>query len=98
MSRTLTFEQIASSRNNEGKNALLDRHNKIMELLTSHESITVKHGDVTENFWDKNLIRSNEDVTDYRIRYYVKKQGRKITWNDIYKMVNSVKAAPYDFL
>jgi len=34
----------------------------------------------------------------YRANFKVKKHTRKVTWNDIYGLVNSVKAVPYDFI
>lgn len=33
----------------------------------------------------------------YRANFKIEKNTRKITWNDIYKLINSVKAVPYNF-
>lgn len=32
-----------------------------------------------------------------RANFRVKKYTRKVTWNDIFELVNSVKAVPYNF-
>lgn len=34
----------------------------------------------------------------YRIKFYVTKEGRKTTWDDIYEIVNSIKPVPYKFI
>lgn len=50
-------------------------------------------GDQVELF----LKKAEEKQIQYRANFRIKKHTRKITWNDIYKIVNSVKAVPYDF-
>ena len=44
------------------------------------------------------LKDANIKQIQYRANFYIKKNTRKVTWNDIYKLVNSVKAVPYDFI
>jgi len=39
-----------------------------------------------------------EKQIQYRVDFYVTKTTRKISWNDIYKLVNSVKAVSYQFI
>ena len=43
------------------------------------------------------LKLANTKQIQYRANFRIKKSTRKITWNDIYKIVNSVKAVPYNF-
>ena len=63
----------------------------------------------TMNEYNKKLAKENPYMKDYYLRnvnkkqiqyranFRIKKNTRKITWNDIYKIVNSVKAVPYSF-
>lgn len=43
------------------------------------------------------LKLANTKQIQYRANFRIKKNTRQITWNDIYKIVNSVKAVPYSF-
>ena len=47
---------------------------------------------------DYYLKEAEKSHIQYRANFYVKKKTRKVTWNDIYRLVNTVKAVPYDFL
>ncbi|WP_121616606.1 hypothetical protein [Virgibacillus halodenitrificans] len=91
MGRTLTFEQIVDSRFELTKEDLLQRHERLMTLLVKQKSLTVVSGKPIKYEWPNGTVQ-------YRIRYHIKKEGRKLKWNDVYCLVNSVKPVPYDFI
>lgn len=43
------------------------------------------------------LKEAENEHIQYRADFWVKKITRKVTWNDIMRLVNSVNAVPYDF-
>lgn len=105
-SRTLTFTIPTERKHHikdghiwiidETKENTLKRHienvNKLDELLSKicifeHYEMKAWH------FMDGSLERIGYDTT-----YFIYKKNKGITWNDIYKTVNSVKAVPYKFL
>ncbi len=107
MSRTLHFQQITDSRFMDRKKCLPvlnDRIQKIKELLNI-ENVTVEIGKPYLLEWgDKTKEEKGRDGYDtdnyniqYRANFRVKKYTRKVTWNDIFELVNSVKAVPYNF-
>lgn len=72
------------------------RHIKnINELDTLLKKIcTFEHYEMKAwHFMDGSLERISYDTT-----YFIYEKNKGITWNDIYKTVNSVKAVPYKFL
>lgn len=89
--RTLTFEQIIDSRFDTGnlEQELSERIEKITSMLRSKDVRVISDGIYKCYF---------EDNYQYRCRFYVVKFGRRITWDDIYEKVNSVKAVPYKFI
>ena len=89
--RVLTFEQITDDRfDNDIERLLKDRISKISEILNHMEGVQCIHSEIRKvTFGDNNQCRC---------RFHVKKEGRKTTWNDVYKAVNSVKAVPYSFI
>jgi len=90
--RTLTFTLITDSRSdNDIAGLMKDRKRKILSLLKKMEGVTVTHDVERQLSW-------KEGAEQYRCHFYVRKEGRKTTWNDIYKAVNSVKPVPYKFL
>lgn len=87
--KTLHFQQITDDRFDDNILDLLNsRIEKIEELLDIEgvESVIVTN---------PRLIYFG-DSKQYRSNFYVRK-NRKITWNQIYGIVNSVKAVPYKF-
>ena len=40
---------------------------------------------------------TTENNIQYRANFYITKRTRKVTWDDIYELVNSIKAVPYKF-
>lgn len=89
MARILFFEQITDDRQDKDIYNLLEhRVNKIKELLDI-DGVEVSTG----NIYDVDF-RTNKQC---RCKFYIKKNTRKVTWNDIYGLVNSVKPVPYTF-
>ena len=87
----LHFTQITDSRfENEIENLLLQRIDEIRERLSKLEGVSVKTNDFREVEFDTNK--------QYRCDFYISKEGRKTTWNDVYKEVNAVKAVPYSMI
>lgn len=84
----LYFTQITDSRFDDNiKDLLLERVDKIREDLSKLEGVSVK----TNNFREVDFGDNNQ----YRCDFYVSKEGSKTKWNDVYKTVNATKAVPY---
>jgi hypothetical protein len=97
--KILFFQQIVDSRfdGEDIQKTLCDRVEKIKSLLQIEGlSISVEKSDVL-NFIDK-ASTTPQKVTQYRCKFYVAKNTEKISWNDIYKLVNSVKSTYFSFL
>lgn len=92
--RTLTFEQITDSRFDTNIEQLLaKRIEKIVSLLRTMDGVHVFHDGIS-----KLTFEGPENNEQYRCRFWVRKDNRKTTWNDIYKVINSVKSVPYKFV
>ena len=90
--RVVTFEQIVDSRFDDiskGEKILQDREDEIIELCG--DDFSVKTNSI--RFYDG----WEDGTSQYRQKYFIKKNNNKVTWNDLYKIVNSVKAVPYKF-
>ena len=92
--RTLTFEQITDTRfeNGDIEQILAERIDKICEMLNRMEGVHFFH------FGIKKITFENENNSQCRCQFWVKKDSRKTTWNDIFKTINSIKAVPYRFV
>ena len=89
--RCVTFEQIADSRFDDiskGEKILNDRKDEIIELCGDDFSVYTNKIEFLD--W-------GDDESQYRQRYYIRKNNNNVSWNDLYKIVNSVKAVPYKF-
>lgn len=93
--RCVHFEQIVDSRfdfdlssKNDGEKILLDRKEKILKLCDS---------DFTVHTSNIRFIKFDDGTCQYRQNYLIRKDNHKLTWNDLYKIINSVKAVHYDF-
>lgn len=95
MIRTLTFEQIQDDRFNGSKEGLLRIHTQILEAFKGNENVVIS----VEAIRDLEFKSSATDGgnTQWRQRYFIQKSGRQLTWNDVYKAINKIKAVPYSF-
>lgn len=90
--RTLVFTQIADSRfYDDPELEIKNRIDSLQSQLNSLQGISFER----ENL--KRMISIGDDDIQYRITFYVQKTDKSVIWNDIYKIVNSVKAVPYNF-
>ena len=103
--RTLYFTQITDDRFDKNiKQLLEERTHKIKELL-SIDGVEVIVSDIedihfnghTEYWADGSIAYQTEPNNQCRCRFQVRKNTRKLSWNDIYRLVNSVKPVPYSF-
>lgn len=92
--RTLCFVQVTDSRLDENPKELLEERIKQLEERLNIEGVTCTHTDPKFIDWS----HTEEGGYQWRSFFYVKKNTRKVTWNDIYDIVNSVHAAPYEFI
>ena len=89
--RCVTFEQIVDSRFDDiskGEKILNDRKDEIIELCGDDFSVYTNKIEFLD--W-------GDDESQYRQKYYIRKNNNDVSWNDLYKIVNSVKAVPYKF-
>jgi hypothetical protein len=94
--RTLYFQQITDSRFTSEEKCLpilQESINKIKELLNI-EGVNVK----IEEPYMVDWRNTSENNIQYRVNFYVTKTTRKLTWNDIYNLINSIKPVSYKFL
>ena len=71
---------------------VLDNRIKALEELFSNiPGVQIKWFDKKKYTWD-------DDTYQYRADFYIQKNTKKYSWNDIYGMINSVKSAYYEFV
>ena len=87
--RTLYFEQITDDRFDKDIYNLLENRVKKLKELLNIDGVEVNTSVIYEVDFDSNK--------QCRCNFTIRKNTRKATWNDIYKIVNSVKAVPYTF-
>lgn len=89
--RTLIFTQIVDSRFCDNpETEIKNRIAALNQLLASHDGLVYE---------SEKIKRYTADDGDfqYRITFYVQKKNRKVIWDDIYRIVNSVKPVPFNF-
>ena len=98
MSRKLYFQQITDSRfmNEEDCLPILNERIEKLKKLLDIENLNIAVSDPRLLEWGK--AEGVEEHIQYRADFIIEKKTRKVTWNDIYKLVNSVKAVPYKFI
>lgn len=100
--KTLTFVQISDSRFSGSASKLEALSNDVQEALSALPGVTVQTDEPGHITFSQARLdgESNAwgEIQSWRQRFYVQKTGRKTSWNDIYKAVNGVKAAPYEFI
>ena len=90
---TLHFQQIVDSRRKGDSKALLIRRiNAIKKKLERLPDVTVRVSTPR-----RVVFGLPEPSVQWRADFQVRKGSRKVTWNEIYRVVNSVKAVPYSF-
>lgn len=87
--KTLYFEQITDDRFDEDIHTLLENRVKKIKELLAIDGVTVTTGDISNVDFGTNK--------QCRCKFYVTKKSNSVTWTDIFKLVNSVKAVPYRF-
>lgn len=97
MSRTLAFEMIQDTRFSKTPKADVSRWTKKIELkLKKIDGVSVRSYDT------RRIVFSDpsdpEKCISYRKKIHVQKTGRKVTWDDIMGIINSVKAPHYEFI
>ena len=100
MSRTLTFTQICDVRFNKSIEDLKLINANILAELNKINGIKVRFDNIREVKFDHepNSKSSHEFCSSFRQNYYIQKNTRKTTWNDIYGIINKVKAVHYSFI
>lgn len=88
--RTLYFEQVTDDRFDKDIYNLLESRVEKLKKLLNIDGVEVNTSKIYEVDFDSNK--------QYRCNFTIRKTTKKITWNDIYKIVNSVKPAPYRFI
>jgi len=90
---TMTFESITE----QGPDAMNKQAGQIEDLLTALPGLEIQRLPTRYYHFPPEPGRSGDQ---WRTRFYVMKQpGRtQTTWNQVYKAVNSIKAAYYKFL
>ena len=92
MSRTLIFELIQDTRFSDTPKGVVSKwttkiENKLKKLPT-----------VTIRTYPTRRVEFADGTISYRKKIHVNKETRKVTWDDIYSVINSVKACYYSFI
>ena len=93
--RTLTFALITDSRlDNDYLLHFKHYSDKIITELNKIEGIELEH------YFGRGIEfgEGEKIIKQYRKRFFVKKNTRKITWNDIMKIINDIKVCAYDWV
>ena len=90
--RTLMFTQIADSRfDKDLENTINQYKSDIISKLSEIDGVKVH----TDKIRD---VEFEDGTKQLRQDYFVQKQNNKVSWNDIYAIINSVNARPYKFI
>lgn len=87
--RALYFTQITDDRFNNNIYNLLQKRVLNLKQLLNIQGLKVSNSEIYKVEFDTNK--------QYRCDFMITKTTNKITWNDIYKIVNSINAVPYRF-
>ena len=105
MGRTLYFTQITDDRFDKDIRALLEERCERLKELLCIEGVDVVvfpieniHFEGHTEYWENGTIAyTTSGNNQCRCRFEISKNNREVSWNDIYAIVNSVKAVPYAF-
>jgi hypothetical protein len=92
-SRTLIFKFTTDERMGGTREKLELMDYKLNELFSDIQGIELKSSDIY-----KLGGSSDYDTIQWRKEYSIRKTTNKLTWNDIYKIVNKVQATRYRFV
>ena len=100
MNRTLTFTQICDSRFNKTEDDLKLINTKLLKELNNINGLKVKVDNIRHVEFKKEHNAESEHKHDisFRQNYYTQKNTLKTTWNDIFNIINKVRAAHYSFI
>ena len=91
MASAISFQQISDSRfKGNTKAKMLKNVKQIVKNLKALPGVTVKVGKPRKVVWGP-----PEPNIQWRVDFYVVKEGRATTWDDVYRAVNKVKAVPF---
>lgn len=104
--KILNFTQITDSRFDENIKDLLQTRVKRLKKLLDLDGIELIVTDIKEVHFDGykrmdengNLVYEEKPSVQYRCDFFVRKNTSKITWDEIYDIVNSVNPVQYKFL
>lgn len=89
--RTLHFTQITDDRFNENiKDLLEERIDAIHKQFEGIDGIVVANPPMYKVDFGDSL--------QYRADFYIQKNTRELTWDDVYHKINQIKAVPYEFV
>lgn len=103
--RTLYFTQITDDRFDRNIKSLLEERVREIKNLLNVDGVKVVVSDIEDIHFDRHtryredgsIVYKTEPHNQCKCTFQIIKTTRKLTWNDIYKIVNSVKPAPYSF-
>ena len=101
--RTLFFEQITDDRFDSNIKELLEKRIKKIKELLDIEGVEVIVSDIRNIHFDEYTEYKSDGSIFYQVspnnqcrcNFQVRKTTRKVIWNDIYGLINSVKATHY---
>ena len=88
MARKLTFEQVTDSRMDENPKELLEERVKQLEERLDIDGVTCTRTPIRFLDW-------KDRTYQYRCSFEVVKETRKLAWDDIYDIINSIHATYY---
>ncbi len=87
----VSFQQISDSRfKGNTKAKMLRNVARILKNLKPLPGVSVRVGQPRKLVWGP-----PEPNVQWRVDFYVTKEGRASTWDDVYMAVNRVKAVPF---
>ena len=103
--RTLYFTQITDDRFDKNIRQLLQERTEKIKALLNIDGVEVIVSDIRELHFDGyKYYREDGSISckqpssnQCRCRFQIRKTTKKLSWEDIYKIVNSVKPARYSF-
>lgn len=96
--RRLKFTFITDDRfNKDIYNKLVSMDKQLKELL-KHLPVKLEELNIKELHFKEGKGMDDEPTNQYRKTYYLSKFNRSITWNDVYRTINTIQAPYYQFI